>query len=44
MLQVTWEPYADEAALPFVVSNVCDSDSELLDTRARVGLGDSEGL
>jgi hypothetical protein len=28
-LQVTWEPYADDAALPFVVSNVCDSDSEL---------------
>jgi hypothetical protein len=32
-LQVTWEPYADEATLPFAVSNVCDSDSELYRVR-----------
>jgi hypothetical protein len=33
MLQMTWEPYADEAALSFLVSNVCDSDSELYRVR-----------
>jgi hypothetical protein len=33
MLLVTWEPYADEAVLPFVVINVSDSDSELYRVR-----------
>jgi hypothetical protein len=32
-LQVTWELYADEGALPFLVSNVCDSDNELYRVR-----------
>jgi hypothetical protein len=30
---VTSESYADEGALPFLVSNVCDSDSELYRVR-----------
>jgi hypothetical protein len=33
MLQVTWELYEDEGVLPFLVSNVCDSDSELYKVR-----------
>jgi hypothetical protein len=32
-LQVTWEPYAGEGALPFLVSNVCDNDNELYRVR-----------
>jgi hypothetical protein len=32
-LQVTWEPIEDEGALPFVVSNVCDSDNDLYRVR-----------
>jgi hypothetical protein len=32
-LQVTWEPYVDEGALPFLASNVCDSDIELYRVR-----------
>jgi hypothetical protein len=32
-LQVTWESYEGEGALPFLVSNVCDSESELYRVR-----------
>jgi hypothetical protein len=30
---VTWEPYAGEGVLSFLVSNVCDSDNELYRVR-----------
>jgi hypothetical protein len=35
-LQVTWKPYADEGALPFLGSNMCDSDSELYRVRCHL--------
>jgi hypothetical protein len=33
MLQVTWEPYDGERALPFQLSNMCGSNNELYRVR-----------